>query len=51
MNHYTVTLKEEPGDKLTIIFNCEADDDDHAEEQAVDAYPGCEIVNVTLEVL
>ena len=43
---YRVTLAEEIGDKFTIIFDCFAEDDDHAEEQAIDAYPSCEIHNV-----
>lgn len=47
MKGYRVTLHEEPGDKLTLVFDCRADDADHAAEQAGDAYPGCEIINVT----
>jgi hypothetical protein len=44
---YRVSLHEEKGDKFTQMFDCQAEDADHAEEQAVNAYPGCEIVNVT----
>lgn len=44
---YRVTLKEDAGDKFTIVFDCQAEDDDHAEEQAENAYPGCEIVLIT----
>lgn len=44
---YRVTLAEEPGDKFTIVFDCYAEDDDHAAEQAENAYPGCTIHNVT----
>lgn len=41
---YRVSLHEEPGDKFQIIFYCMAEDSDHAEAQAEDAYPGCEIL-------
>ncbi len=44
---FRVTLNEEPGDKFTIVFECEAEDSDHAAEQAGDAYPGCTIINCT----
>lgn len=44
---YRVTLAEEPGDKFTIVFDCYAEDDDHAAEQAENAYPGCLIHNTT----
>lgn len=43
---YRVTLAEEKGDKFTIVFYCEAEDDDHAEEQALNAYPSAEIYNI-----
>lgn len=46
-HNYRVTLKESPGDKFTLVFDCSADDSDHAEEQALNAYPGCEIVLAT----
>lgn len=42
---YRVTLHEEPGDKFQIVFDCQAEDADHAAEQAEDAYPGCEVLN------
>lgn len=44
---YRVTLAEEPGDKFSIVFDCYAEDDDHAAEQAENAYPACTINNVT----
>lgn len=47
MRTYRVSLREQPGDLFTIHFDCSADDIDHAEEQALNAYPGCEIVLVT----
>ena len=47
LHRYRVSLHEEKGDKFRQMFDCQAEDADHAEEQAVNAYPGCEIVNVT----
>jgi hypothetical protein len=47
---YVVTLKEDPEDKFTIVFECSAMDDDHAEEQAENAYPGCQVRNITLMI-
>jgi len=44
---YRVTLEEEAGDKFTIVFDCYAEDDDHAEEQALNAYPSGIIENIT----
>ena len=48
MNNYRVMLYEEPGDKFRLVFDCSADDAEHAEEQAENAYPGCIIVSATL---
>ena len=45
MNTYRISLHEQLGDKFTIFFDCYADDADHADEQAIDAYPGCEITH------
>lgn len=42
---YRVTLHEEVGDKFTIVFDCYAEDEDHAYEQATDMYPSCELIN------
>ena len=42
---YRVMLHEDPGVKFLIAFDCMAEDDDHAVEQAENAYPGCEIIN------
>jgi|APGre2960657404_1045060.scaffolds.fasta_scaffold08153_4 hypothetical protein len=37
---YKVSLREDKGDtKLTLLFYCLAEDADHAEEQAMKAYP------------
>ena len=42
---YRISLREEAGDTdLTLMFYCWAEDDDHADEQACDAYPGCELI-------
>lgn len=46
MTKFTVTLHEEPDDKFTIFFFCQADDPDHAEEQALNAYPKGQIINI-----
>jgi len=43
---YRVTLAEDKGDKFRIVFECFAEDDDHAEEQAINAYPNAEIHNI-----
>ena len=41
---YVVILAEELTEEdPPIAFPCMAEDADHAEEQAADAYPGCEI--------
>lgn len=47
LTEYRVSLHEDRGDKFTIFFDCWANDEDHAEEQAMNAYPNGEIVNVT----
>lgn len=39
LNFFRVSLKEEPGDKHQIIFECHAEDEDHAFDQAQNAYP------------
>ena len=44
---YRVMLHEEKGDKFQIAFDCQAEDDDHAAEQALDAYPNGEILTIT----
>ncbi len=42
---YRVTLHEESGDRFQLVFDCMAEDDDHAATQAEKAYQGCEIVH------
>ena len=43
---YRVSIHEEKGDTdFTLLFDCFAEDDDHAAEQAEDAYPNCEVIH------
>ena len=49
MKTYLVSLHEEKGDKFVMHFECEADDADHAEEQALNAYPLGEVINIMEE--
>jgi hypothetical protein len=44
---FRVTLHEEKGDKHTIVFDCQAEDAEHAYEQAENAYPNGEMLNAT----
>jgi len=45
---YRVSLREEAGDTdLALMFYCWAEDDDHADEQACNAYPACELLLTT----
>lgn len=48
LTEYCVSLFEEKGDKFQIIFVCLAEDEDHAEEQALDAYPCGEIKHIAI---
>ena len=45
---YRVTLKDDPEDKFTWVFECMAENADHAEEQAENAYPDYWVMNTTL---
>ena len=45
MTPYRVMLHEEPGDKFQLVFDCMAEDADHAEILAENAYPGSVIIN------
>jgi hypothetical protein len=47
LTKYAVSLHEEKGDKFIIFFDCLAEDEDHADEQALNAYPDAEIINTT----
>ena len=42
---FQLTLHEQPGDRFRLMFQCHAIDIDHAEEQARNAYPGCELLH------
>ena len=44
---FRVSLHEDKGDKATIFFFCMAESDDHAEEQAIDAYPNCDVIHIS----
>lgn len=45
---YRVMLSEDAGDTdFQIAFDCYAEDDDHAEEQALNAYPNGEVFTIT----
>lgn len=44
---YQVTLLQEEGDAEPIAFDCYAQNDDHAKEQALDAYPEGRVTQVT----
>jgi hypothetical protein len=44
---YRVMLHEDKGDKFQIAFDCFAEDDDHAAEQAEGAYPNGEVLTIT----
>lgn len=48
LSKFVVTLKDGHEDKFTWVFECMAEDADHAEEQAENAYPDCWIMNTTL---
>ena len=48
LKSYRVTLHEEKGDKFTMVFDCYAEDTDHAIEQAENAYHDCEIINAII---
>ena len=42
---WRVTLHEEAGDTFPLVFNCMAEDAEHAKEQAKNAYPSSTIVS------
>lgn len=48
LTEYCVSLFEDKGDKFQIIFICSAEDEDHAEEQALNAYPCGEIKHIAI---
>ena len=46
LKNYEVELYETPQDNDAIIFECQAEDEQHAEEQAVNAYPGAIVLDI-----
>lgn len=44
---YRVMLHEDKGDKFQITFDCYAENDDHAAEQAKNSYPNGEVLTTT----
>ena len=51
LTEWRVSLHEDRGDKFTIYFDCWAEDQDHADEQALNAYPNGEIINAIIKEL
>jgi len=49
LKEWRVSLHEDIGDKFTIYFDCWAEDQDHADEQALNAYPNGEIINAIIK--
>ena len=49
LHPWRVSLHEQKGDKFTLFFNCQAEDSEHAYEQAENAYPDGEILLATQE--
>ena len=47
MKSYIVRLHEDKGDKFQMFFECWAEDEDHAEEQTLNAYPCGEVVHIS----
>jgi hypothetical protein len=47
MKSYLVSLREDKGDKFQMFFQCWAEDEDHAEEQALNAYPCGEVAHIS----
>lgn len=46
LTSYRVSLREEPGVENEIEFECQAEDEAHATEQAENAYSGCKVMSV-----
>jgi len=47
MKSYLVSLHEDKGDKFLMFFECWAEDEDHAGEQALNAYPCGDVVHIS----
>jgi len=48
MKTYRLFVLEQPEMQVAIRFDCEADNAAHAVEQAENAYPGCEVLSLTV---
>ena len=51
LTEWRVSLHEDKGDKFTIYFDCWAEDEDHADGQALNAYPNGDIINAIIKGL
>ena len=49
MKRFMICMKQND-EETTLYFPCDADDADHAEEQALDAYPGWHCVTIYQEI-
>ena len=50
LEKYIVTLFENKGDSESILFECMAEDDEHAEEQVLDMYQNGDIISIDIEL-
>ena len=47
MKNYIVKIVEEPSESdFELDFECQAEDSDHAREQAIDAYSRCRVIRI-----
>lgn len=51
LEKYQIILEETKGDDFRILFDCEAENEEHAKEQTVSAYPNCKIIEVEKQQL
>lgn len=51
MKEFTVIYLEDDAHELPFLFQCRADDADHAAEQCVNAYPDCLIVRIFADTI
>jgi hypothetical protein len=50
MKRFIIMMQLSEDNETPLYFPCDADDADHAEEQALDAYPGWHCVTIYQEV-
>jgi len=43
---FVVTLNEDKGDESKTLFGCFAEDERHAKEQALNAYPNGDVIHI-----